>query len=124
MSPCRCRPRLPWCAATPTGCVEIATNLLTNALKFTPAGGAVTLCVERDGAEVHLVVADTGVGIPDDEAGHIFDRFWRGAAARTVAGSGIGLTVVAEVVDAHRGRVQVDSQVGRGTRMTVALPAS
>ncbi len=101
---------------------QVLTNLLTNALKFTPEGGAVTITVERDGPTALLIVSDTGIGIPPEEQAHIFDRFWRGTGARTVAGSGVGLTVAAELVHAHHGNITVDSAPKAGTRMTVSLP--
>lgn len=102
---------------------QVLTNLLTNSLKFTPEGGTVAVAVERDGQTARLVVTDSGVGIPSEEQDRIFDRFWRGQAALAVAGSGIGLTVAAELVSAHGGDIRVRSQPGGGTRMTVTLPA-
>jgi len=102
---------------------QVISNLLTNALKFTPAGGVVTISVKQDSQTVYLSVADTGIGIPSDERERIFDRFWRGPAARGVAGSGIGLTVVSELASAHGGVVRVESEPGHGTVMTVSLPA-
>jgi two-component system, OmpR family, sensor histidine kinase BaeS len=101
---------------------QVVVNLLTNALKFTPAGGTTRVEVEADGGGARLTVTDTGVGIPPEELPHIFDRFWRGAQARTAAGSGIGLTVVAELVQAHRGTVAAESEPGAGTRIIVTLP--
>lgn len=109
--------------ADPLRLGQVLTNLLTNGLKFTPSGGSVTVTVERDGQTACLVVTDSGVGIPNEEQDRVFDRFWRGAAARAVAGSGIGLTVAAELVSAHGGDIRVHSQPGSGTRMTVTLPA-
>jgi two-component system sensor histidine kinase BaeS len=103
---------------------QVLTNLLTNALKFTPCDGTVTVSVHRDGAAASIVVADTGIGIPPEELDRVFDRFWRGAAATTIAGSGIGLTVVAELVKAHGGNVRVTSESGSGTRVTVTLPTA
>jgi two-component system sensor histidine kinase BaeS len=102
---------------------QVISNLLTNALKFTPAGGVVTISVKQDSQFVHLAVADTGIGIPSEERERIFDRFWRGPAARGIAGSGIGLTVVSELASAHGGAVRVESEPGYGTVMTVSLPA-
>jgi two-component system sensor histidine kinase BaeS len=102
---------------------QVISNLLTNALKFTPAGGLVTISVKQDSQFVHLAVADTGIGIPSEERERIFDRFWRGPAARGIAGSGIGLTVVSELASAHGGAVRVESEPGHGTVMTVSLPA-
>jgi len=101
---------------------QIATNLLTNAIKFTPPGGAVNVTVSADDAAARLVVDDTGVGIPSDELPYVFDRFWRGTHARATTGSGVGLTVVAELVAAHTGTVAVDTDSGRGTRFVVTLP--
>src|SRR6516225_1782324 len=95
---------------------QVVANLLTNALKFTPAGGRVEVRVHPDGNQAVLDVIDTGIGIPADELPHVFDRFWRGAEAQNVAGNGVGLTVVAELVRAHGGRASVESEPGRGSR--------
>jgi two-component system sensor histidine kinase BaeS len=101
---------------------QVVTNLLSNALKFTPSGGRVTLETGPAGREARLGVADTGGGIPHDELPRIFDRFWRGRQAAGVAGSGIGLAVVAELVRAHGGAVEATSTPGRGTQVVVTLP--
>ncbi|HSS09882.1 MAG TPA: HAMP domain-containing sensor histidine kinase [Acidimicrobiales bacterium] len=101
---------------------QVVTNLLTNALKFTPAGGQVRVEVSSEPAVARLQVADTGMGIPAEELSHVFERFWRGGQVANSAGSGIGLTVVAELVRAHQGRIEAVSQPGRGTRFTVTLP--
>ena len=69
-----------------------------------------------------LQVTDTGVGIPADELPHIFDRFWRGRQAASVSGSGIGLSVAAELARAHGGHLAASSQPGHGTQMTLTLP--
>src|ERR1035441_2076877 len=101
---------------------EVITNLLTNALKFTPAGGSVLLEAGPHELQARLQVSDTGAGIAPDELPHIFDRFYRGQHAAGIAGSGIGLTVVTELVHAHHGQLNVTSTPGRGTQITVALP--
>jgi two-component system sensor histidine kinase BaeS len=101
---------------------QVVTNLLSNALKFTPAGGTVTIRTREDGASAVLEVEDTGVGIPPDELPRIFDRFWRGQAAAQTSGSGIGLAVAAELVWAHGGSLTAASEPGAGTRMTLTLP--
>jgi two-component system sensor histidine kinase BaeS len=101
---------------------QVVTNLLGNALKFTPAGGTVTIRTRQDGPSVVLEVEDTGVGIPADELPRIFDRFWRGQAAAQTSGSGIGLAIAAELVWAHGGTLTADSQPGEGTRLTLTLP--
>lgn len=101
---------------------QIVTNLLTNAVKFTPAGGRTLLQVGPGGARARLTVADTGLGIGDEDVGHIFDRFWRGQAANGTPGSGIGLAVVAELVSAHGGTIKTESEPGRGSRFVISLP--
>jgi two-component system sensor histidine kinase BaeS len=103
---------------------QVVTNLLGNALKFTPAGGTVTIRTRQDGGNAVLEVTDTGVGIPADELPRIFDRFWRGQAAAQTSGSGIGLAVAAELVWAHAGTLTAASQPGEGTRLTLTLPAN
>ncbi len=103
---------------------QVITNLLTNALKFTPVGGHVTISAGPSGAEAVLQVTDTGVGIPADDLPRIFDRFWRGQQAAQVSGSGIGLAVAAELAQAHGGRLTARSEPGRGTEMTLTLPGA
>jgi two-component system sensor histidine kinase BaeS len=103
---------------------QVITNLLTNALKFTPAGGRVTLSTRPAGGDCVLQVTDTGVGIPAGELPHIFERFWRGQEAAHVSGSGIGLSVAAELARAHGGRLAASSEPGHGTQMTLTLPAA
>ena len=94
---------------------QVLVNLLGNALKFTPEGGAISLRAERSGDAVTLSVTDTGRGIPEQDLDHIFDRFWQaGDTARL--GTGLGLFIVKGIVDAHRGRVWVESTVGAGIR--------
>jgi two-component system, OmpR family, sensor histidine kinase BaeS len=103
---------------------QVITNLLTNALKFTPADGRVTISTRINGAEAVLRVADTGAGIPADDLPRIFDRFFRGQQAAQISGSGIGLTVAAELVQAHGGRLTAASELGHGTQMTLSLPSA
>lgn len=101
---------------------QIVRNLLTNAVKFSPAGGRVTVRVSAAGGQAVLEVVDDGPGIPPDELPHVFERFWRGAGARATVGSGVGLAVVAELAAAHGGQVTADNAPGRGARLTVRLP--
>ena len=103
---------------------QVVTNLLTNALKFSPPHGCVTLTTAASDGLARLEVTDQGPGIPGDELPHVFERFWRGAAGRRTSGSGIGLAVVAELVRAHGGRITVASGPDGGTRFTVLLPRS
>ena len=103
---------------------QVITNLLTNALKFTPAGGRVTVSTGSNGTAAVLRVTDTGAGIPADDLPRIFDRFFRGQQAAQISGSGIGLAVAAELVQAHGGRLAAASQLGQGTQMTLSLPSA
>ncbi|KUO16232.1 sensor histidine kinase [Streptomyces dysideae] len=100
---------------------QVLANVLSNALKFTPAGGTVGVeLITADGQAV-VRVRDSGPGIPADELPHVFDRFFRGRTARA-AGSGIGLAVVHELVAAHGGSTEVDSEPDHGAAFTVRLP--
>jgi two-component system sensor histidine kinase BaeS len=107
---------------------EITTNLLTNAMKFTPAGGRVVVETgpDEDPRSSHAVlrVSDTGVGIPACELPLVSHRFFRGQRSAGVAGSGIGLTIVTELVRAHHGSMDIASEPGAGTRVTIRLPAA
>ncbi|MDE3167245.1 MAG: HAMP domain-containing protein [Acidobacteriota bacterium] len=106
---------------------RLLTNLLSNALKFTPEGGEVRLSVAPEENTVRIVVEDTGKGIPTEHLPHIFDRFYRvpgeGTAPAPEQGLGLGLSFVAWIVKAHRGRIHVDSTPGKGTKFTIHLPA-
>jgi two-component system sensor histidine kinase BaeS len=108
--------------ADPRWMHQVITNLLTNALKFTAAGGRVTVEAGPAGTNAVLTVTDTGTGIPADELPRIFDRFWRGRQAMQLSGSGIGLAVAAELTRAHNGQLTARSQPGQGTEMTLTLP--
>ena len=103
---------------------KVVLNLLTNAIKFTPKGGTVTVsCGGQHGMAV-IEVADTGIGIPGEALPKIFDRFSQvdGSSTRKYQGAGIGLSLVKELVEEHGGRIEARSQVGAGTVMVVALP--
>ena len=99
-------------------------NLIGNALKFTPAGGRVTVYLRQDGDSVEMQVSDTGIGIPHDQLERVFDRFYQvdGSARRHFGGVGLGLALVKEIVEAHHGQITVTSQIGVGTTFTVRLP--
>lgn len=110
----------------PDRLAQVAENLISNALKFTPEGGCVTISTgERDGRAV-LEVADTGIGIEADESPRLFDRMFRAVEAerRHIQGTGLGLTIVKAIVDAHHGHIVVESEPGRGAVFRVELPTS
>ena len=105
---------------------EITTNLLTNALKFTPPGGTVLVETEppEQGREhARLTVTDTGIGILPDDLPRVSERFFRSPQTSGIAGSGIGLTIVAEIVRGHHGTMNIESEPGTGTKVTITLPA-
>jgi two-component system phosphate regulon sensor histidine kinase PhoR len=112
--------------ADPDQLDRVLMNLLANAVKFTPAAGTVTLRGRRDGEEIVLVVADTGMGIPAGEQKALFTRFFRASNAvrQAVPGTGLGLAIVGTVVDNHAGRIEVESTEGAGTTVTIRLPAA
>lgn len=103
---------------------QVLANLLTNALVHTPADAPVRVAVAVERAEVVLTVHDDGPGMAEADAAHAFERFWRAdpSRVRTRGGAGLGLAIVAAVVDAHRGQVRLESAPGRGTTVTVRLP--
>ncbi|WP_434045949.1 MULTISPECIES: sensor histidine kinase [Sorangium] len=101
--------------------LQVLSNLLGNALKFTPQGGRVTLSVHREGAMAFFAVADTGPGIPRENLPSIFERFWKEDAPGK-KGTGLGLYIAKGIIDAHNGRIWVESEVGRGARFCFTLP--
>jgi signal transduction histidine kinase len=101
---------------------QVIANLLTNSLKFTPAGGKVTIQAGPAEGGAMLRVTDTGPGIPAAELPRVFERFWRGRQASRTSGSGIGLAVAAELAHAHGGELTAASTEGHGTQMTLTLP--
>jgi signal transduction histidine kinase len=103
---------------------QIVINLLENALKFTPAGGTITLRLMRFGDEANLTVLDTGIGIPPEDLPHLFERFHRGRNTSRYPGSGLGLAITRALVSAHGGSISADSRAGEGTTIIVRLPIS
>jgi two-component system sensor histidine kinase BaeS len=105
---------------------QIVVNLLSNALRYTDAGGRVRIGVRPAAGDAILEVADTGIGIPADDVPHVFTRFWRGEKSRSRAkgGAGIGLSIVQELVRAHGGSITVESRPGAGSVFRVAIPTS
>jgi two-component system, OmpR family, sensor kinase len=104
---------------------QVLANLLRNALVHTPAGTAIEVSATRDGDELRLEVRDHGPGLPTDDPQEIFERFWRseGGRERGRGGAGLGLAIVAGIVDAHGGRVEARNAAGGGASFVVHLPA-
>jgi two-component system, OmpR family, sensor kinase len=103
---------------------QALTNLIENAIKYTPAGGRVTVTSWRTSSEVGVTVTDTGTGIGQEALAHVFDRFYREdrSRSRSSGGGGLGLAICQEIAVAHGGRVSVQSEPGRGSSFTLALP--
>jgi len=120
-----------------TGCIEhivtkgdtrslktLAFNILSNAIRYTPNGGQITVSLLKKGSTAVLSISDTGVGIPRDDLPFIFEKFYRvdKARSRLEGGSGLGLAICKHIVEVHGGRIEVESQVGEGTTFYVYLP--
>ncbi|MDY7076460.1 MAG: ATP-binding protein [Chloroflexota bacterium] len=109
---------------------QVLVNLLDNAIKFTPAGGQITISFHRADQQISCTVADTGPGVPADEIPFLFERFYRGDPSRVRArahlndesGAGLGLAIARAIVEAHTGRIWVESEPGQGTAITFTLP--
>ena len=101
--------------------VQMLSNLLANAIKFTPKEGRVELRCRRDGEQIVFTVSDTGSGIEPGDLPHVFDRYWQGARARHL-GAGLGLWISRGIADAHGGAISVTSTVGKGATFTLVLP--
>ena len=116
--------RVPPLALKPDSLRHILLNLLDNAVKYGPDGQTISVSVSATTNDVQLVVADQGRGVPSSEREEIWKAFARGHAGQATTGSGIGLSIVRDVVAQHGGRAWVDAAPGGGARFTVSLPLS
>jgi signal transduction histidine kinase len=105
---------------------EVTGNLLSNAFKFTPAGGTVELTAAPADSSVLIQVRDTGAGIPAEQLPHVFEKFYQADNQRSASakGTGLGLAIAKEIVEAHHGQIRCESSVGHGTLFTLLLPLS
>jgi signal transduction histidine kinase len=100
-------------------------NIIDNAVKYTLRKGSITVSAHRDGKFARVVVSDTGIGMPDDELGYIFDRFYQINKSRSGKnGFGLGLSIAKSIIESHKGRISAESQIGKGSILTVWLPIS
>ncbi len=110
--------------ATPEGLDRIFNNLVSNAIKYTPAGGEVKILLSSKGNEAQVIVEDTGIGIPEEAMGRLFEEFYRAPNAKALEreGTGLGLTIVKDLVERFGGRISLQSTVDIGTQFTIILP--
>jgi signal transduction histidine kinase len=115
---------LPLLSGDRSGMQAVFVNLISNAVKYTPSGGRVTIELNKAGKALRIKVVDTGIGIEKADIEHIFDRFYRikSEQTRSIGGSGLGLAIVKGIVDAHKGTIHLESEVGKGTMIIVSLP--
>ena len=103
---------------------DVLQNLLDNAIQYTPPGGSIRVTAEADDRDAVITVADTGIGIPLADQERIFERFYRVDAARSreAGGTGLGLSIAKHIVEAHGGRLWVESAVGEGSKFSFSIP--
>jgi signal transduction histidine kinase len=122
-------PELPAVNVDPERMAQVLGNLISNALRYTPEGGQITLSAQRQASAVALQVQDNGAGITPEALPHIFERFYRGDTARHDCGqsddgeSGLGLAIARSIVELHGGTITADSAPGKGTKIAIVLPA-
>ena len=119
-------PRAPWPLPTISGDYDLlglaVHNLLTNAIKFTQPGDTIEMRALEDGSQIVIEVADTGPGIPEEEISHVWQELYRGAGARGIPGSGLGLSLARAIVSRHEGEISLRSRTGEGTVFAINLP--
>jgi signal transduction histidine kinase len=110
--------------ANRTNIEEVLSNLISNAIRYSPNGGTVTLELREKSDCINIMVSDTGLGIPEKDLGHVFDRFFRAKNEKTryINGTGLGLAIVKSIVEAHHGTIEVESELDKGTCFSVYLP--
>lgn len=119
-----CEASLPLILADPPRLEQVVVNLVHNAVKFTPRGGSIQASVSRGQGAVEFSITDTGQGIERDELERIFERFYKTDPARNKSGTGLGLAIAKHMVEAHGGRIGVESKEGRGSRFFFTLPVA
>jgi two-component system phosphate regulon sensor histidine kinase PhoR len=123
---CNIEAELPAIAADGSQVLQVLDNLITNALRYGEPGTPVTVSASLEDAMVHLAVADEGEGIPPEHLHRLTERFYRvdTSRSRALGGTGLGLSIVKHIVERHRGRLTIESEVGKGTTVHVLLPVA
>ena len=103
---------------------QVMANILDNAIKFTPSGGAINIEALQVNNEIKIKIKDTGIGIDKEELPKVWDRLYRGDKSRTNKGLGLGLSIVKGIIKAHNGRVEIMSEPGQGSTFIITLPGS
>jgi two-component system sensor histidine kinase VicK len=103
---------------------QVAVNIISNAIKYTPEGGNISVYVSRMSSEVHIKVSDTGIGVPAEDIPRLTERFFRvdKARSRDMGGTGLGLSIAKEIVEGHQGKLIINSELGKGTDVIIKLP--
>ena len=100
---------------------QVWTNLIGNAIKFTPENGTISISICQKGANIQVSVADSGIGMSQETQNHIFEKFYQGDTSRKAQGNGLGLALCRKIIDLSGGSITVDSEEGRGSTFTVSL---
>ncbi|HVO74387.1 MAG TPA: PAS domain S-box protein [Ignavibacteriaceae bacterium] len=103
---------------------NIIINLLSNSVKYSPAGGLINFALARNNGHINITIEDHGIGIPDEDQKRLFQPFLRGTNIENIPGTGLGLTILERAVNLHKGKISFESQVGKGTKFTITIPDS
>ena len=110
--------------ADQTFIIMLFLNIIENSIKYNKKGGFINICFYKEDNNAKVIIEDNGIGISDENLIHIFDRFYRVSESRADKGSGLGLSIVKEIVEVHKGQIKIDSKLGKGTKFEISLPVN